>query len=264
MKVDVILPAAGRISGAFAQEAGAEIKTLIQLDGKTVLERTISILRATEGIGKIVVVGPNELASQSSAQGADAVLPEGGPSGTDNIFHGMEWLYRANGNQHAERVLILTTDLPFITPEAIAGFIKSCPAEMDICVPVIERAQFKSRFPEIDIFNVPLRDGRWSIGCVFLLNPKAIAAHRAIINKVFAARKSPVAMARLLGPMFIFRYLFRRLTVAHIEKRCQYLLRCSACGIKHCAPELAFDIDGPVEFRYAVQHYAASGKGEAP
>jgi len=80
MLVDAMLPAAGRISGEFAAEAGAEVKALIEIGGRTVLQRTLETLRATDRIGKIVVIGPEEVTSHPAAQGADALLSEGGPT----------------------------------------------------------------------------------------------------------------------------------------------------------------------------------------
>ena len=51
--IDVILPAGGRISGEFAAETGVGVKALIEIGGRTVLQRTIDALRAT---GQVVWV----------------------------------------------------------------------------------------------------------------------------------------------------------------------------------------------------------------
>jgi hypothetical protein len=85
------------------------------------------------------------------------------------------------------------------------------------------------------------------------LNAPALQKSRPHIEQAFAARKSQVAMARLLGPVFIVRFLFKRLTVAHILERCQRVLGCTGAPIRSCAPELAYDIDEVPEYRYALQ-----------
>lgn len=56
MKLDVILPAGGRISGEFASEAGVEVKALIEINGCTVLEHTIDVLRATQRVERLILV----------------------------------------------------------------------------------------------------------------------------------------------------------------------------------------------------------------
>jgi len=255
MTVDVILPAGGRISGSFAAAAGTGVKALIPVGGRTVLERTLAALRGTGRVGRIVVIGPAEVAAHPAARAADAVLPEGGSTGPANIVRGIEWLRDASGGRHAERVLVVTTDLPFLTPEAINSFLDACPSDLDACVPVVRRDEFEARFPGSSGTYVRLRDGQWAIGCAFLVNPAMVLGNRARIEGVFAARKSPIAMARLLGPLFIARLLFGRLTVGQIEQRCLDILGCTGAGVRGCPPELAFDIDRPGDYRYAVKQH---------
>jgi molybdopterin-guanine dinucleotide biosynthesis protein A len=262
MKVDAILPAGGRIHGRFAAKAGARIKALIPLGGRTVLERTLATLRATGCVERIVVIGPEEIAKHPSAGAADVVLPEGGNSGPANILRGLEWLHEANGGRHAERVLVITTDLPMLTPQAITGFLDACPPELDICLPLIRREEFEARFPGLRMPYVHLRDGHLIIGCAFLVNPLAVARNRATIERVFAARKNPIAMASILGLSFIVRFLIGRLTVSQIEQRCLEILGCTGKGIYKCSPELALDIDRPVDYRYAVRSIGRLDRGK--
>lgn len=251
MRVNAILPAAGRISGDFAAEAGVELKALIELSGKTLLEHTIATLRATDCVDRIVVIGPEELTP--AARGADIILPEG-ESGPDNIFRGLQWLHDSDGG-HAERAMILTTDLPFLTPAAVTDFLAKCP-EMDLCLPVIRREAFEARFPDMTIDYVRLCDGEWTMGCAFLINPTSLIKNRSLLDRVFVARKSQLAMARLLGPFFIARFICGRLTMADIEQRCLKLLGCSGAAVMGCAAELALDIDLPEEYRYAARNFA--------
>src|SRR5258706_4161042 len=89
--VDAVLPAGGRISGAFAQTTGVEIKALIALEGQTILRRTIAALRACGRIGRIVVIGPEEALREAREAGADAT-PEEGASGPENYLRGLELL----------------------------------------------------------------------------------------------------------------------------------------------------------------------------
>ena len=251
-KVDAILPAGGRIAGAFAAEVGTEVKALISLGRRTILEHTLEVLRATGRVGRVVVIGPAELEKHPATRAVDAVLLEG-DSGPENIFRGMEWLHQSNGGRHADRVLVVTTDLPFLTSQAITGFLDVCSHHADVCLPIIRREAFQSRFPDSANTYVQLRDGHWTLGCAFLFDPVAVTKNRIHIDRIFAARKSTVAMARLLGPLFIARFVCRRLTVPHVQQRCEQILGCTGAAVLDCAPELAFDIDLPDEYRYALQ-----------
>lgn len=256
MKLDAILPAGGRLSGDFAAEAGVEVKALISFEGRTVLERTLSVLRATGAIERTVVVGPDEVISHEAVGLADQALAEG-ESGPENIMRGLRWLQQSNGGAHADKVLILTTDLPLITPESLTLFLEACPPEADLCVPVITREAYEERFPGSRNEFLKLSDGEWTMGCSFLIDPTVVVRNLDRIENVFEARKSQARMASLLGSMFVLKYLTGHLSIADIKERCLSLLGCSGNVILHSPPELAFDIDLPEEYRYALRHFNA-------
>lgn len=256
--MDAVLPAGGRISGPFAAEAGAEVKAVLRFAGSAILERTIAALRATGRVGRVVVVGPPGLADHPAARGADAVLPEG-ESGPDNIFRGLHWLRQSSGVQPEERVLVITTDLPFLQAEMLVEYLEACPAGADLCVPLVSREEFQARFPGAQNQYVKLADGEWTMGCAFLLDPEALIANKRHIERAYAARKSQLAMARLLGVRFTLRFLTRQLTISDIEERCLALLGCAGAAVRGSPPELAFDIDRPQDYRYALAHLGGGG-----
>ena len=257
--VDVVLPAGGRIRSDFAADVGTEVKALIRLGGRTVLERTIEALRGTGRVGRVVVVGPDAVREAAAAGRADVVLPEG-RSGPENLFRGLGWLREADGagDPARRRVLLVPTDLPFLTPEAIAGFLDGCPEDADIVLPVIERAAFEARFPGSANTYVALRDGAWTLGCAFLVDPEALERNRLSLDRAFEARKSQWAMARLLGPRFVVRFLLKRLVVTDIERRCEEILHCRAAALRGCSADLAFDIDAHTDYRYAAERLTAT------
>ena len=250
MKVDVILPAGGRIQGSFAEEAGAEVKALIQLRSTSLLEIVVDSVRATGRVNRAVIAGPDTLFAEVESR-VDKLLPDA-ESGPQNIFNGLAWL----GTQPhpADHVLILTTDLPFITADSVSGFLDACPADSDICLPLFSKLDFESRFPHSVNSYVRLRDGEWTIGCAFLLRRQALERNRQNIDRIFEARKSPLSLARQLGPFFIARYLTRTLRVPHLEAHCHNLTGCIATAVRGCDPALAFDIDEPSDFHYARDH----------
>ena len=262
-RVDVILPAGGKITGEFARIAGQEIKALISLQNVTLLRRAIEVLRETGRIDRIVVVGPDATRAEAESAGADAALPEG-DSGPANFFRGLDWLEQnsassavsINDGKKEHRVLIVATDLPFLTADSIIRFLDACPPDADISVPVMSQAAMEARFPALPGAYVPLIEGPITTGCAFLIRPEALRRNRARIEAIFAARKNQLAMARLLGFGFILRYVLRRLSVRDIETQCCRILDCSGAAILDAAPELAFDMDTPEEYEYAKSHAA--------
>jgi GTP:adenosylcobinamide-phosphate guanylyltransferase len=250
MKIDAVLPAGGRITDVPARGSGTTVKALLRVGPDTVLERTLKELRATGRVQRIAVVGPQEVCRYAERL-ADVVLPDAG-SGVGNILRGLEWVRSANEGAWPRPALILTTDLPFLTANAITGFLDACPPEMEFCAPVLNRQEFEARFSRSHSRFVRLRDGDWMIGCAFLVHPRAVLRKRLMIERAFAARRSQIGMARLLGPLFVLRFLTRRLSVRQVEAKCFELLGCAGSGIRGCAPELAFDIDYISDYHYAI------------
>jgi len=250
-KLDVVLPAGGRIPSEFAAAVGTDVKTLIQIRGRTVLEHVLSVLRATERIGRLVVAAPREVADHPAARLADAVVPEG-TSGADNCLRGLDWLREQSGGRTSGRVLICTADLPILTTEAVEGFLDACPLEAGVCGSVMERRDFEAAFPGFVKTFVPLRDGAFRMGGAFLVDPEPIERARAQFERIFTGRKQHLVMARLLGPSFLLRFVLRRLTLADVQRRCEAILGCKAYVWPQCPPGLALDIDHLKDYRYAL------------
>jgi CTP:molybdopterin cytidylyltransferase MocA len=250
VKVDVILPAGGRIHGDFAAEAGTAVKALIELRDTSILTNTVQALRSTGRVNRMVAIGPAEIAPHAESH-VDAVLPES-DSGPENIYRGLDWL--RSQPDSADRALIMTTDLPFVTPESVSSFLARCPEAAEIALPLFSKQEFENRFPGSLNSYVRLRDGEWTIGGAFLLSQSALERNRAHIQRIHKARKSPFAMAQMLGVSFIARYLTRTLKVAHLESHCARITGCAACAVRGCDPALAFDIDESADYRYARRY----------
>lgn len=248
--LDVILPAGGRLPEEFARVVGTSSKALITLDGKTILKTTLGVLGESTRIGRVVVIGPREIENSVAPHEADVVLPEL-TSGPENIYKGLYWLNKSD--TPPQNILVLTSDLPFLTKEALEKFIDMCPPDKDICVPLISKDAFGEMFPNTDATFVGLKDGVWTTGCAFVFKAAALQKARPHIEKVFEQRKSKLGMARLLGMRFVWKWKTRTLTVKDIEEKVRGLIGCEGAAVFNSPAELAFDIDYLDDYHYATQ-----------
>jgi molybdopterin-guanine dinucleotide biosynthesis protein A len=251
VRYDAILPAGGRIDPDFAARVGTDVKALIQFEGQTILARTLEALRGTGIVGRTVVIGPEEVQAHAVSCGADHALDEA-TTGPDNIFRGLDCLLQSE--RRPEHVLLVTTDLPFLTPDLIHRFVQSCPADTDFCVPLIRKTEYDARFPGSSATFVRLKDDAWTTGCAYIINVDALLRARMHIDRVFANRKSKAGMARLLGPSFVFKWLTGRLTLRDVEAKIKSLLDSTGAAVTGSPPELAYDIDYLDDYEYAVEH----------
>jgi CTP:molybdopterin cytidylyltransferase MocA len=254
LKYDAILPAGGRIDPAFAVAVGTEVKALIRFQEKTILQRTLQALAETGLVRRTVVIGPPDVREHAAAHGASHTLEEAA-TGPDNIFRGLELLIRSE--EPPDHVLVVTTDLPFLTAEIVRQFVAMCPEEVDFCVPLVRKSEYEGRFPGSTATFVRLKDDVWTTGCAYIINVQALLQARSHIDRVFENRKNKLGMARLLGPQFVLKWLTRRLTVRDVELKIKTLLGSSGAAILGSPPELAYDIDYRDDYDYALKHLAA-------
>jgi molybdopterin-guanine dinucleotide biosynthesis protein A len=245
---DAILPAGGKISPELARRVGTDVKALIQIEGRTILASTLEALRGSQFVGRSVVIGGSEV-QKAARHTADVVLPETA-SGPENILSGLKYLLGTD--TPPQKVIVITTDLPFLTSEIINTFVGMCPPDRNICVPLVNRTDWDKRFPDSTATFATLKDGSWTTGCAYLIDGGALRAAMPQLERVFEYRKSVVKMARLLGPKFLFKFLTKTLTVPDVEEKIQSMLGCTGAAIRHAPTELAYDIDDLEDYDYAI------------
>ncbi len=247
--IDVVIPAGGQIDESFARVVGTTSKALIVLEEKTVLRRTIEALRASGRVGRIVVVGSDVVLKHEDSQLADAALPETG-TGPSNIAAGVAHL--STLNFPPDQVMIVTADLPYLTPECINKFLDLCVQETDFNVPLISKADYIEAYPGAEAMFVKLLDGEWTTGCIYVTTVRGLKVAMPHIEDVFKRRKSKLGIARLLGMKFVWDYFNKKLTVNDIEAKVVELLRCRGKAIPGSPPELAHDIDYIEDYQYVL------------
>jgi len=239
--VDVVLLAGGRISGFFARAAGTRIKALVPVDGEPVVRRVARALAATERIGRVVAVGPDEV---RDALGDLCLWQAETGSAPGNLRAGLE---RLTG---AARVLVCASDVAVLDPGALADFLRRAPAEADVCLPAVRKEAFVRTFPgDLGIY-VRLADGAFTAGSECLIRPDVFARNEELFRRLFDRRKDQLAMAATLGRRLVWRLVTGRLTVAELETRLSELTGCRCRAVLDCRPELAFDLDSVLDLRY--------------
>ena len=260
--VDAVVLAGGRLSGLFAWAAGTRVKALAPVCGVSVVARVLRALQETPGVVRIVVVGPeavrDALATLPPAPPPTIDTPQSpidnrrspiasplwvpaGSSALENLCRGLDAV-EAGGNG-TRRVLVCGADTPLLTPLALADFLRRCPADADLCMPVVRKETFVRRFPGNLGIYVRLVEGAFSSGSQLLLRPRAVRENLPLLRSLHAARKSQLAMARLLGMDVVGKLVRGRLGVPELEARASALTRCRCRAVLDCAPELSYDID---------------------
>jgi GTP:adenosylcobinamide-phosphate guanylyltransferase len=253
VKVDAMILAGGE--GAIIDPTVA-IKGLVPVAGKPMIEWVVDAMRAAESIAEIAVVVPS---AQNLGAWADKVdrLVVSDASFIDNAIAGAE---QFKNDRH---VLGATGDLPALTPEAIDDFVRqSLAAGAEFSYPLVRAEDMEAQFPGSQRTYVKVAGGRVTGGNMSLLSADLLKRNRDIGQRLFETRKSPVAMARVIGVPFIFKYLTGRLRVDDVERKMEQLLgaRCAAVYTSHAS--IGADVDKPIDVVVAsrVLYQRATGR----
>jgi CTP:molybdopterin cytidylyltransferase MocA len=185
-----------------AQSENLSAKALVDIGGRTALDRVIDALQGA-GIERIVVAAPaGPVAEIAAARGLETVEPAAGPS--ESVSRAFDLL--------GAPLLVATADHPLLRPEWIRHFIAEVPADADVATMLAEREKVEAAIPGSKRTWLKFSDGHWS-GCnLFLLcNANASWALRAW-KQVEQDRKRPWRIAWRIGPLTLARYALGRLS----------------------------------------------------
>ena len=210
----------------------------------------LDALKQTPNVGPIVVVGPPDLVPLLSIAYPDVCLVPEGQTGPENVLRGLQAVRDEVG---AGMALVCTSDVPFIHADAITGLLQNAPSTADIVFPVVSRADYDARFPGSPNVWTKLSGGEYSGGSVLLVRPDALEKNRALIERVFAARKSQWEMARMLGIGFALKFKMGKLTVAQAQARASEITGCRCHALLNGDPRLSADVDNLSDYLWAQE-----------
>ena len=235
-----VITAGGTVDEAFARELGTPVKALAPFGSRTLLD---VVLAACDGAGidGVAVVGDAEVAAHLRGSGVRTI---------DAAVDGAAHVARALDAWPHEPFVYLTSDLPFASAAGVRDLIARSDG-LALSMGLTSHAAFAARFPDAPPAGVTLRGERVVNAGAFVFAPEGVAPVRAFAARLFDARKSPLAMARLLGPGLLMRFALRRLGVTQIEDYARARLAVSLAAVRDCDPTLCYDVDTLAEYRYA-------------
>lgn len=249
-RYDVILPSGGRISDSFAKVALTPYKALIKVHDYMIGFKVLEAVNDSGRLNKVVLIAPKEVQDAFGIRIPNKLNETG--ELTKNIAMGIKELQ--SSGDCSSRVVILTTDLPFIEGKNIQAFLDACPDNADICVPLISKEEYLDRFPGAGGTFVKLQDGQWTLGCIYLVKPDVFLKILPEVERVVANRKKVFSMAKLLGFGFLWKVLTRSITVDQVVRKVETIIGCRFALVKGGPAEFAYDVDDGDDYEYALNN----------
>ncbi|MGE5575953.1 MAG: NTP transferase domain-containing protein, partial [Syntrophothermus sp.] len=224
-KIDVVVLAGANNDGALKAVTDTPYEALIMLAGKPMVKYVVDAAARSKYVGRVVIVGP-ERQLREFLDDTAFYIAQCGETMVENILIGIEML------QPRGKVLLVTSDIPLLTPEAIDDFIERCnAAEADIYYPIVSREANDAKYPGVKRTYVRLKEGVFTGGNMALLQPQVVRKSHKMIERAVSMRKKPWQLSRLLGFKFIVKFVFNKLSLTEIEQRVQLILGFKGVGI---------------------------------
>lgn len=211
-------------------------KAMIRVHQKEMIRYVIDAVKATGLVDQIAVVGAREDLAPILPY-VDTVVEEGVDL-ADNVLRGTSIF----GDE--EEILVLTSDIPMITPEAIEDFVKQCSkVQADFYYPIVRREVNDKKYPGVKRTYVKIKDGSFTGGNIFLVKAKAVKTCIKRAKVFLSYRKAPWKMVRELGIGFALKFLLGTLTIAQLEERVSKLFGIRGKAVISEYPEIGTDVD---------------------
>jgi GTP:adenosylcobinamide-phosphate guanylyltransferase len=236
--VDAVVLAGGVDRGEIAEETGVIHRPLLDVAGRPIIRRVLAALRGAVSVDRIVLVAPTPVQDAVGEEAVDTRV-DAGDSFIDNIERGV-----AAALGTTDSVLIITGDLPLLTPGAVNDLVEQAAlTRTDLVYPIIPKESSERSFPGGKRTYVTLREGTFTGGNGVVAARNFVSARRELIQRLFAARKHPIKLASIFGLGFILGLLTRRLTLSDVESRAGEIVGGRVAAIITIYAELGFDVD---------------------
>lgn len=218
-------------------------KAAISLQGKTLLERVISVLNESEYINEITLVGPSDECVRNEKGIAGAInnkrvtrlFPESGPSAS--AIKGVLRLPQYP-------ILLITCDLALLSSGVINSYCKRVEQlNADFVIGAIEYSSIRGLMPKLKKTKYQFKDQEVCFANVFaILNESGLRAIEYWQN-IEHSRKKPIKVIKKIDWLSIIRYKLKLLSLEQAAQSLSKKMNINVLVERFLIPELAIDID---------------------
>jgi GTP:adenosylcobinamide-phosphate guanylyltransferase len=241
-QLNVVILAGGKPGESLAVAHNVPVKALIPINGHPMSWYVLKALRSSGMVGRIVYVGPSVPELEDLY---DIHLPARGEM-LENLEAGLGALPTSN------RVMVATADIPLLSPEAVRDVV-SRDSGTGLVYPVISEAACERAFPGGKRTYAKLRNGKFTGGNLFLLEPGLVGAFMPRLKQVISNRKNPLAIAGMIGIDTLLKFPFGMLTITELEQKISKILGVPASALITEFAEVGFDVDKPEDLELTLQ-----------
>lgn len=241
---------AGGKSPWLQKAVGTNIRALAPLGGRRMVEYIIEALDKSGMIDRIIVAADAGQWEAAVLPQRAELLPVVSSSMPETAAAAVAVL------PEDDKILFVCDDIPMLTAAAVQDFLLQTEAiDADAYYPIITEADCARAFPGNIRTYVNLNDGKFTGGNIMLVRANVVSGAVAKAQDIFSRRKKPWELCGWLGFGFVLKFLFRRLTVADVERRASMLLEFKGKAVISHYPELGMDVDKEADWLLLEKYF---------
>jgi GTP:adenosylcobinamide-phosphate guanylyltransferase len=217
-------------------------KAMLDIGGKPMVQWVLNALGEAKQVENVVLIGLEAASGVTCAK--PLVFIPNRISMIENILGGIQKVMEINPS--GTRVLLVSSDIPAITPEMVDWEIETTlKPEVDICYTVATRQAVESRFPTSRRTFVKLKDVEVCGGDMNVVCTSVASTNIDIWKKLIESRKNPLKQAAILGIDTLLLVLLRMITLDQAVNKVASRLHMTGRAIVSPFAEIAMDVDKP-------------------
>jgi NDP-sugar pyrophosphorylase family protein len=217
-------------------------KALLEIAGKPMVQWVLDALSGAKKVENVVLIGLTEESGVTCAKPLTFIPNK--TSMIENILGGINKVLKINPS--ATRVLMVSSDIPAITPEMLDWEVETTlQTDVDLCYTVVKREVVEVRYPGSRRTYVKLKDVDVCGGDLNVLHTSVVRMNPEIWERLIATRKNPVKQAAILGFDTLFLMMFRMITLDEAVKKVATRLQMTGRAVVCPYAEIAMDVDKP-------------------
>jgi len=241
--INIVVLAGSSSEGELEKYAEASNKAAIPIKGIPMLVYVLKALHGISRVKEIKILGSaHQLQPALSGKWSRLEIVPEKKSLVENLEAGLQSV------EQETPCLIVTSDIPLITSEAVEDFISRCyPFNKEFYYPVIEETECKRKFPQVERTCVSIKEGRFTGGNLALVNPASILSQIDRLHTIFSYRKKPWKYARMLSPLLVFKLMFKIVSISELENHISRIMSLEVSAVRTPYVEIGTDVDKPAD-----------------
>lgn len=255
MKIDVVV-----LAGGDASKVGSTLngpKSLIDIGGRPMIDYVMEALGQCPVLNETAIALPAGTDQAAFSGFPGRILPD-----THGVVNAMWKATELFGDEGY--LMAVSSDAPMISAQAINDFVQRCErSPADLYYTIIPRSVCESAFPGSKRTYFRLREGAFTGGNVHMIKKITFINNLSLEEQIFAMRKKPLSLIRMLGIGFVLKFVLGRLSLSSVEEKVGLAFSAKVRAIITNYPELGIDVDKPEDLKLAESFLKAKKRLES-